>query len=73
MVLGSVITSSGNPTIHAQADLESMFGRKVDLTEKHWLKNPFSRQEILRTYHILYPLERGTFDGLLDGGSNHDG
>ena len=41
-----------------QADLEHLFGRKVDLTEKVLIKNPFSQVEIGRIHRVLYPLEQ---------------
>jgi uncharacterized protein len=37
-----------------QAQIEEMFGRKVDLTQKKLLKNPYSRAEILKTYQLIY-------------------
>lgn len=41
-----------------QSEIETLLGRKVDLTQKDLLKNPFSRKEILRTHRIIYPLEK---------------
>jgi uncharacterized protein len=35
-------------------ELESLFGRKVDLVQKPLLRNPYRRGEILRTREILY-------------------
>ncbi len=40
-----------------QAEIEALFGREVDLTQKNLLKNPFSRTEILKTSRIIYPFE----------------
>jgi predicted nucleotidyltransferase len=37
-----------------QADLEAIFGRRVDLVERERLSNPFRRYEILRTRRVLY-------------------
>lgn len=37
-----------------QDELESLFGRPVDLVEKNALRNPFRRREILRTHRVLY-------------------
>jgi hypothetical protein len=34
--------------------LETIFGRKVDLIAKGGLKNPFRRREILRTAEVVY-------------------
>lgn len=45
-----------------QEQLESMLGRTVDLTQKQQLNNPFSRAEILRTYHIIYYKNPTIFD-----------
>ena len=35
-------------------ELESMFGRKVDLTTKEGLRNPYRRHSILTTREIIY-------------------
>jgi hypothetical protein len=35
-------------------ELESLFGRSVDLVEKPLLRNPYRRGEILRTREVLY-------------------
>lgn len=40
--------------IDMQAELESLFGRPVDLVEKEGLRNPWRRQEILRTREVVY-------------------
>ena len=37
-----------------EQELEKLFGRKVDLTHKKNLKNPYSRSEILNTYRVIY-------------------
>jgi len=37
-----------------EAELQRLFGRKVDLVEKRALKNPFRRYEILTTRQVLY-------------------
>lgn len=44
-----------------QEEIERLIGRKVDLTQKKLLKNPYSRAEILETHRIIYPFERATF------------
>jgi len=44
--------------LEVQTDLEQWLGRKVDVTEKALIKNPFSLAEIGRTHRIVYPLER---------------
>jgi predicted nucleotidyltransferase len=36
------------------AELEAMFGRKVDFVEKRLIKNPFRRQHILTTQRVIY-------------------
>jgi uncharacterized protein with HEPN domain/predicted nucleotidyltransferase len=41
-----------------QTELEGMFGRLVDVTQKQGLQNPFSRVEILRTHRVIYPPEK---------------
>ncbi|WNZ26522.1 nucleotidyltransferase family protein [Leptolyngbya sp. NK1-12] len=35
-------------------ELEALFGRKVDIADKEGLKNPYRRQEILRTQQVIY-------------------
>jgi uncharacterized protein len=35
-------------------DLTALFGRRVDLVEREALRNPFRRDEILRTARIIY-------------------
>ena len=35
-------------------ELSAFFGRRVDLVAKGGLKNPFRRQQILRTAEVLY-------------------
>ena len=37
-----------------QIELESLFGRRVDLVEKSGLRNPYRRREILRTAQVVY-------------------
>ncbi len=37
-----------------EEELRAMFGRKVDLVEKRYLRNPFRRHEILRTHRVVY-------------------
>lgn len=37
-----------------KAELESRFGRSVDVVEKALLKNPYRRSEILRTHQVIY-------------------
>jgi hypothetical protein len=36
------------------AELEQVFGRSVDLVERSGLRNPFRREEILRTRQVIY-------------------
>jgi uncharacterized protein len=40
--------------IKMQEELESIFGRKVDLVNKKYLKNPYRQYEILRTCQVIY-------------------
>ena len=40
--------------LDAQEELESIFGRPVDLVERSALENPFRRREILRTAVGVY-------------------
>jgi uncharacterized protein len=40
--------------LQLEAEMESLFGRKVDLCQKQRLQNPYSRHEILRTYRLIY-------------------
>jgi hypothetical protein len=40
--------------IQMQRELEQLFERKVDLTEKPALKNPFLRREILQNCQLFY-------------------
>ena len=35
-------------------ELESLFQRQVDITDKEGLKNPYRRQEILHTQQVVY-------------------
>jgi hypothetical protein len=35
-------------------ELETLFGREVDVVEKAALKNPFRRYEILSTKQVVY-------------------
>ncbi len=35
-------------------ELQSLFGRPIDLVEKEALRNPFRRYEILKNYKVLY-------------------
>ena len=37
-----------------QDELEGLFGRKVHLVEAEGLRNPFRRDEILRTREVVY-------------------
>lgn len=40
--------------IDMRDELQTIFGRKVDLVEKEALRNPIRRHEILRTHEVLY-------------------
>jgi uncharacterized protein len=37
-----------------QIELETLFGRSVDLVEKAGLRNPYRRSEILKTARVVY-------------------
>ncbi len=39
-------------------ELETLFGRKVDIADKESLVNPYRRQEILRTHQVIYASEQ---------------
>ncbi len=40
--------------IEMKEELETLFGREVDLVEKECLRNPFRRYEILSTKQVIY-------------------
>ncbi|WP_199249388.1 nucleotidyltransferase family protein [[Phormidium] sp. ETS-05] len=40
--------------VRMKEELETIFGREVDLVQKPGLKNPFRRYEILRTKEVIY-------------------
>ncbi|NES18315.1 MAG: nucleotidyltransferase family protein [Symploca sp. SIO3E6] len=40
-----------------QEEIETLFGRKVDLVNKKYLKNPYRRHEILSTHEVVYAVE----------------
>ena len=40
--------------MNMERELEEMFGRKVDITQKRGLRNPYSRAEILRSHQVIY-------------------
>lgn len=35
-------------------ELESLFGREVDLMERHWIENPYRRRSINRDLTVVY-------------------
>jgi predicted nucleotidyltransferase len=37
-----------------KAELETLFGRSVDLIEKEALRNPWRKRRILSTYEVVY-------------------
>lgn len=41
-----------------EAELETLFQRKVDLVSKKYLKNPYRRYEILKTREVIYAVEQ---------------
>jgi uncharacterized protein len=40
--------------VQMQIELESVFGRPVDVVEKDALRNPFRKREILNTAQVVY-------------------
>ena len=52
--------------VGVQDELAEMFGREVDFVEKRSLKNPFTKQEIFRSYRIIYPIESANFVALAE-------
>ncbi|MEL6938688.1 MAG: HepT-like ribonuclease domain-containing protein [Cyanobacteria bacterium J06598_1] len=64
VVFNSTHTPGVFDRVEAQTELSNLFNRKVDLTEKRLLKNPFSKSEILRTHRTIYPLESANFRAL---------
>jgi uncharacterized protein with HEPN domain/predicted nucleotidyltransferase len=46
--------------VRIREELETLLSRKVDLTQKKGLVNPFSRAEILKTARTIYPPEQVT-------------
>ena len=42
-----------------QIELEKLFKRPVDLVEKEGLRNPYRKQEILKTAEVIYAHEAG--------------
>lgn len=40
-----------------QEELETLFHRSIDLTEKTRLNNPYRRAEVLRTHQVIYANE----------------
>jgi hypothetical protein len=40
--------------VHAERELEQIFGREVDLVEKKTLDNPFRRHHILSHHEVIY-------------------
>ena len=40
--------------VQMKIELESMFGRSVDVVEKNALRNPFRKREILNTAQVVY-------------------
>ncbi len=41
-----------------QDELEKLFGREVDFVEKEGLRNPFRKQNILKSMKVIYDAER---------------
>ncbi len=44
--------------VHAQQELERMFGRPIDLVEKKAVRNPFRRHHILHNREVIYATGR---------------
>jgi predicted nucleotidyltransferase len=49
---GHGFTFENTPDI--QDDLKAIFGRAVDVIEKGRIRNPFRRQAIMNSYHVVY-------------------
>lgn len=47
-----------NDRMKMQEEIEALFGRKVDLVSKKYLKNPYRRYEILKTHKVIYAIEQ---------------
>lgn len=45
-------------SITMQKEIETLFGRKVDLVREKYLKNPYRRHEILRTRQVIYAIQQ---------------
>jgi uncharacterized protein len=45
--------------IAMRGELETLFGRRVDLIEREGLRNPFRRQRILSTREVIYARGQG--------------
>ena len=45
---------SGYDVVDMIEELKAIFGRDVDFVEKPAIRNPFRRQEILRTAQVVY-------------------
>jgi hypothetical protein len=44
--------------LNMQEAIEALLGRKVDLINKKYLKNPYRRQEILSTQQVIYAVQK---------------
>jgi predicted nucleotidyltransferase len=53
----SELSSTWDDWLKMQEEIETLFGRKVDLVCKKYLKNPYRRYEILRTHQVIYAVE----------------
>ncbi|NJP09255.1 MAG: nucleotidyltransferase family protein [Leptolyngbyaceae cyanobacterium RU_5_1] len=51
-------TLTWDDCVKMQQEIEALFGRKVDLVSKKYLKNPYRRYEILRTHKVIYAIEQ---------------
>lgn len=58
-----MITFKENPHISLwdladmKSELETLFGREVDLVEKEALVNPYRRKSILESHEVIYAAE----------------
>ncbi|MEO0758548.1 MAG: HepT-like ribonuclease domain-containing protein [Cyanobacteria bacterium J06648_16] len=66
VVVATDEAQTGFDRLQAQTELAALVGRKVDLTQKRLLTNPFSRREILQTYRVIYPSEAANFTALVE-------
>jgi uncharacterized protein len=52
------LSLSWDDRMEMQEQIEALFGRRVDLVSKKYLKNPYRRHEILSTHQVIYAVEQ---------------